>query len=300
MFHIVVFSGMNQRSVSYCCTREDNNMKHYSGSYQRRQQYETLLWFIPEKTTIWNITLYCCLLWYEPEECFILLSSLIRTRVMFHIVVFSGMSQSNVSYCCLLWYEPEQCFILLSSLVRTRVHYSGSYQRRQQYETLLWFISEKTTIWNTPLVHTREDNNMKHYNQSNVSYCCLLWYEPEQCFILLSSLIWTRAMFHIVVFSDINQKHYSDSYQRRQQYETLLWFIPEKTTIWNITLVHTREDNNMKHSSGSYQRRQQYETLLWFISEKTLSSLVWIRVMFHIVVFSGMNQSNVSYCCLLW
>jgi stalled ribosome alternative rescue factor ArfA len=40
-------------------------------------------------------------------------------------------------------------------------------------------------------------------------------------------------------------KHCSGSYQRRQQYETLLWFIP------------------------SYQRRQQYETLLWFISEKT-------------------------------
>jgi hypothetical protein len=45
-------------------------------------------------------------------------------------------------------------------------------------------------------------------------------------------------------------KHYSGSYQRRQQYETLLWFLPEKTTIWNITLVHTREDNNMKHFSG--------------------------------------------------
>jgi hypothetical protein len=50
MFHIVVFSDMNQSSVSYI--REDNSMKHCSGSYQRRQQYETLLWFIPEKTTI--------------------------------------------------------------------------------------------------------------------------------------------------------------------------------------------------------------------------------------------------------
>jgi hypothetical protein len=40
---------MNQRSVYI---REDNNMKHSSGSYQRRQQYETLLWFISEKTTI--------------------------------------------------------------------------------------------------------------------------------------------------------------------------------------------------------------------------------------------------------
>jgi stalled ribosome alternative rescue factor ArfA len=64
-------------------------------------------------------------------------------------------------------------------------------------------------------------------------------------------------------------KHYSGSYQRRQQYETLLWFISEKTTICNTALVHIREDNNMKHCSGSYQRRQQYETLLWFISEKT-------------------------------
>jgi hypothetical protein len=73
-------------------------------------------------------------------------------------------------------------------------------------------------------------------------------------------------------------KHCSGSYQRRQQYETLLWFIPEKTTIWNITLVLIREDNNMKHCSGS---------------------LIWTRGVFHIVVFSGMNQSNVSYCCLL-
>jgi hypothetical protein len=48
---LLVFSGMNQR-ITLVHTKEDNNMKHYSGSYQRRQQYETLLWFLPEKTTI--------------------------------------------------------------------------------------------------------------------------------------------------------------------------------------------------------------------------------------------------------
>jgi hypothetical protein len=27
---------------------------------------------------------------------------------------------------------------------------------------------------------------------------------------------------------------------------------------------------------------------------------LWTRAVFHIVVFSDMNQRSVSYCCLLW
>ena len=59
--------------------------------------------------------------WFPIINKIFFLSSLVWTRVMFHIVVFSGKNQSNVSYCCLLWNEPEEWLVLLSSVRWSKV-----------------------------------------------------------------------------------------------------------------------------------------------------------------------------------